>query len=572
MDRRGTEALVVLALLLCTVFVYLPAIGYGFVADDTSQILSNPHIHSWRFIPSYFTSHVWSQIQLAPGEHAAPYFRPVFLLWLLANYLLFGYSTAAWHASAILLHVIVTLLVYLLAKRLTHELWLAATAALFFALHPTHIEAVAWVSGATEPLVAAPFLGAVLCYVEAVQARRKTLWMAASLLLYAVAILAKETAIMLPAILIAYDLILRPSPESSPQAGRRLTPILKRISGYALLTAAYWVLRSMALRDVRLENYSLATLLYTWPSVAWFYVKHLLWPTPLSLFYNVALVNAFASGLVLVRLLLVVIFLAAIAIWATRNRVAAFAALWGVLLILPPFHIRVFIPYELVHDRYLYLPSVGFCMLLAVAVWRLARLSRRFPQTALAAAGAIAIAYAAITLIQSRYWSDEVSLFTHSFQVGDRNWYAERNFAYALGRTGHCDEAMPVLAALVDHDSTDAKTSFALGSCYFHKGNWRDAEEMMRRAAALSPHYQQPRLVLATIRLLQGRIADAEQDWDAAVRAEAGGEELSLHYVHGEILKAKGDLHGAAQEFRKELLVQPNNPEILGELATVGGS
>ncbi len=101
MNSRRVESLCVAALLLCAVAVYLPALNYSFVADDSSQILANQHIHSPQYLPAYFTSHVWAQISLTPGEQPAPYYRPVFLIWLLFNYLLFWPSPAGWHASAI---------------------------------------------------------------------------------------------------------------------------------------------------------------------------------------------------------------------------------------------------------------------------------------------------------------------------------------------------------------------------------------------------------------------------------------------------------------------------------------
>lgn len=78
--------------------------------------------------------------------------------------------------------------------------------------------------------------------------------------------------------------------------------------------------------------------------------------------------------------------------------------------------------------------------------------------------------------------------------------------------------------------------------------------------------------MIAAIRLYQGRIAEADEAWHEAVLAQAGAKELDLHFLHGEILKAKGDRQGAAAEFRKELLVQPGKEAILSELGAVGGS
>ena len=564
MTARRLEISCVIALLICTALIYLPTLGYSFVADDSSQILANTHVHSWRYIPVYFTSHVWAQIALTPGEHAAPYYRPVFLLWLLLNYSLFGYSTAAWHASAVLLHVAVTLLVYLLARRLLSHWSTAVAAALLFGLHPVHIEAVAWVSGASEPIMAVPFLGAVICYIEASRSPRAKLWFAASIALYFAAMLGKETAIVLPAILIAYDLLLR-EPSLNPKFGA----ILRRIAFFAVTAAAYWAMRIHALSGIHVNDVPVTTFLATLPAAVCFYLSHLLAPVGLSFFYNFAYVESFRLSATLLPLAVIAVALALIALWARIDRIVAFAAIWMVVTILPPLDLPAFLRYELVHDRYLYLPSVGFCILLALAVRVLVTFLRARPKTALAATAGIALAYAALTLRESPYWSNEAALFTRSFQIGNHNWSAERNYAYALARSSRCDEVMDLLSAFVDENPNDSKSTFALGSCYFHLRQLGDAERLMVRTARLEPHYQQPRLLLAAIRLQQGRIAEAEMDWRSAVRAQGLNEELSLHYVHGEILKAQGRLADAAKEFRKELEVQPGNSEIAAELESI---
>jgi tetratricopeptide (TPR) repeat protein len=313
-------------------------------------------------------------------------------------------------------------------------------------------------------------------------------------------------------------------------------------------------------------------VLNTWPATWWFYIGHLLAPIRLSFFYNLFYIASFSAAAVLVPLGMTAVVLGLLARWARVNRTVAFAAILAVLTMLPPLDLPVFLGYELVHDRYLYLPSAGFCILLTLAAAAAVRFLRWRSEAAVALILVVSVVYAALTLRQSGYWANEAALFTRSFQIGSANWSAERNFAYAVARSGRCDEVLPLLRAFAAASPDDSKTTFALGSCYFHLEYWNDAERLMVHTAQLEPKYQQPHLVLAAIRLRQGRIDDAEEAWRAAVRAQGTNEELSLHYVHGEILKAQGNLLDAAEEFRKELQVQPGNREILTELASVGGS
>jgi 4-amino-4-deoxy-L-arabinose transferase-like glycosyltransferase len=135
---------VVLAL---TFAVYIPTLRYQFVHDDRGQIVENPAVHSWRAVPTYFTAQVWAGVM---PEEVGNYYRPLFLLWLRINDVVFGNHAWGWHLTTILAHVLTTLLVYLLAWRLGIDRDVALLAALIFGLHPAHIEAVAWILGVTE--------------------------------------------------------------------------------------------------------------------------------------------------------------------------------------------------------------------------------------------------------------------------------------------------------------------------------------------------------------------------------------------------------------------------------------
>jgi protein O-mannosyl-transferase len=194
-----------LAVLLLTAAVYLPVLWFGFVCDDSGQIVESHARYTWSAVPSYFGSDVWNFIVTGKTD----YYRPVFLLWMMLNSKLFGLNTALLHAAALGLHLGVTLLLYFLALRLTRSPVISGAAALLFGIHPVHIEAVAWLSGVTESLFAALALGAILCQFRG---RR-----AGALLLFALAIFAKETAVVLPILLAACDWLF---PANSEASGR----------------------------------------------------------------------------------------------------------------------------------------------------------------------------------------------------------------------------------------------------------------------------------------------------------------------------------------------------------------
>ena len=177
---------IVPAIVVAVTFIaYMGALRYDFVYDDENQIVQNPTVQSWTFAPRYFTDHLWF-FKYPIGN----YYRPIFLVWLALNHTLFGLNPVGYHLTTILAHVMATLLVFYLARRLTGDLATAALASALFGLHPAHIEAAAWISGVSEALLAISLIGSFLCYLryrDRGEGRRKT-WLVASLVLAALAV------------------------------------------------------------------------------------------------------------------------------------------------------------------------------------------------------------------------------------------------------------------------------------------------------------------------------------------------------------------------------------------------
>ena len=206
-----SQALLPILILTATLVVYLGTLQFEFVYDDLGQIVTNPLVHSWSYLPVYFRANVWAQ-SFVVGN----YYRPIFMVWLLLNYTVFGLQPFFWHLTTVGLHVTATWLVFVLVERLTRDRRAAGIAALVFGLHPVHLEAVAWVSGLTEPLLAVFCIPAFLAYLNYRERERSPRWLAISLLLYTVALFTKETAVILPALIVAWELIGSAEPAECP--------------------------------------------------------------------------------------------------------------------------------------------------------------------------------------------------------------------------------------------------------------------------------------------------------------------------------------------------------------------
>lgn len=128
-------------------FVYFNALGNDFAYDDNVQIKKNPYITSFKYLNDIFTKNVWA---FRGVEGISNYYRPMMTLPYLLNYQAFGLNPFGFHLTNILFHLMATLLVFLLGRRLLSNDLMAFMAALLFAVHPIHTESVTWVAGLTD--------------------------------------------------------------------------------------------------------------------------------------------------------------------------------------------------------------------------------------------------------------------------------------------------------------------------------------------------------------------------------------------------------------------------------------
>lgn len=352
---------------------YVPTLGFQFVYDDKPQIIQNPAVHAWRYLPQYFTSHAWAE--LYPNIQGN-YYRPLFLLWLRLNHAVFGVRPEGWHLTTVMCHVAATGMVLALVRRLTRSTWVAFSAAILFALHPVHIESVAWVSGVTDPLLAIMLIGSFLAYLRSREGNYWA-WIGLALSLYALGLLEKETAIVLVPLVLLYAWLYA---EGRSMASR-FASALEQCLPFLALTGFYLPLRAHVLHGFShtVTPVALRKLVLTLPSVLWLYFRHLLIPTGVSGLYGLPYVDkAVSAAFLFPAALLLALILGTV--WVVRRlqdvRLALFAGCWIALPIIPVLWLRAYAEGDIAHDRYLYIPSIGFVLLLSLG---LAELAKRWP-------------------------------------------------------------------------------------------------------------------------------------------------------------------------------------------------
>ena len=424
--RQATGRLLLGVALFCSTLIYARTLRFDFVYDDGNQIVRNPHLESAAFIPIYFSADVWSQFHTA-GE--GRYYRPVFLLWLLLNRTLFGITPAGWHAASLSLELLAISLLYVVATKLLKDPLGGGIAALVFAVHPANLETVAWVSSSSELLMGVLLLLAFFFYLR-FRDGGQDLNLAASVLMFALALGSKETALVFLALLVWHEWF-SPHLANEIEQGHTIKKQWKVLIGplamYLLAGLLYLLLRAGALRENTFGSEHQVTLgvaLLTIPSAVIFYIRHLIFPIGLAEFYDVSYTRTVFS-LNFALTLLVVVSVAAL-LWVLSRRVSMGRNIlgWIFLPLLPALAgLRVFTHADLVHDRYLYISTMGFAMFFAAVIiqvkengWQ-RRVAQFLPFV-------VAGAFVLLTVTQLGYWKDNLTLYQRDTQVSPRSFLA----------------------------------------------------------------------------------------------------------------------------------------------------
>jgi protein O-mannosyl-transferase len=572
-----------------TLLAYAGTFGFQFVSDDDFQIVNNRFVTSWQYVPRFFTEHAWSH---SDPNAQGNYYRPIALLWLFANHLLFGLNPSWWHVTTVLLHLAATTMVYVLIARIVNDRLTAGFAALIFGLHPVHIEAVAWVSGFTEPLLAVLFITAFLFYLNGRQMRNAGLnrgWLALSLISYALALLTKETAIILPVFIAAYEWIFVEETDGVAGSernriavslkfyGRTAKTALVRVVPFLAMTVVYLVARAIVLKGLShaARSVSLSTAFLTWPSMLWFYIKHLVWPVRLSGFYDTPFVRTpgfytFIFPTAAVASVVAGLWLSARRSTKATRRAIGFAAALMVLPILPLLNLSIFREGELVHDRYLYLPSIGFSMLLAMGIARVRSGQRKlFDQPALQVLAAIVLtgALGLATALQHVNWASDILLYQHSLSVAPNNNIAANNLANELSRRGLYDDAIAIYQQAAERSPNEWAVVYNLGCNYYLLGKYEEARSHLMRGVEMRPAEPKQYLTLAATLEQLNRLADAERAIRRGLEFQPDGS--GFHFELGDILNAQGRLREALDEFRAEVGYNPDGAKARARVADI---
>jgi tetratricopeptide (TPR) repeat protein len=551
-----------LILLAITFLVYGNSLLGGFVHDDKPLVAQNLLIRDPGNLGRIFASGYWTT-----GDRLVPeLYRPLVVASFAMNHLFGGLRPFGYHLANLLLQAWVCWLVYRVALAFGGAPSAAWAAALLFAIHPVHSEAVAPVVGRSELLGAGFALAALLLHRRALSepARAAALVPAAAACFFA-ALLSKENALVLPGLMLLADAGF------PPRAGGAWR--WRAYASYAAAAALYLaarvaVLGAVARSDIRALDNPLAgagfvTSRLTALITTGKYLGLLLWPFHLSADYSRDQIPL-ATGILDPRLAASLAILSAAAVLAvlawSRFRLVAVALLWWAAALLPVSNLPFLIG-TIFGERLLYLPSVGFC-LLGGALF--SRLHRRKGRLALLLGTALLLAFAARTAARNSVWHDDASFALATARDAPRSAKAQFNLGVFLEE--HADlrgaEAAYRRAESLAPDWADPP--YNRGGVLVRLGRAAEAIAEYRRAAALSGELRFA-LNLGYALDRAGRHAEAVELYRQRIRST--GESAALYNNLGASLLAMSRAGEAAEAYRKALSFDPANASYHANLA-----
>src|ERR1700682_2086724 len=357
-------------LLLVTVLVYVQTVTFPFLRyDDIVYISDNPYTQQWRSVPSFFNTYV-NQGFAQKSARLPNMYRPVTSCWILLNYKLFGQHAGLWHLCALIFYALGVWLFWRLVFKLSGSDFVALAAALLYALHPLHVEGVAWISGAfVETLVAVLFFGGFLAYLRW-REDKKTKWLVLCGVLILLGLLSKESVAALPILIVCHALLFGTKASSTGEKNpRRLAPLALV---FAISVGIYAVLRFHAIHGVLAPH-----LLHSWgevfraaPLIFVSSLQHTFWPAHVSPWYDSRIATATGWSGFFLPVIISVIY-CALTLWTlVRKPLVGFLLLWWLVLLTPATLGTIGLSDDLpiVQDRFTFLALAALCILVAWAV------------------------------------------------------------------------------------------------------------------------------------------------------------------------------------------------------------
>jgi Tfp pilus assembly protein PilF len=548
-DLRRIETAVCIFLALTTVLVYCQTFRYSFIAyDDDQYVYENP------MVKAGLTA---SGVAWAVGTFHYANWHPLTWLSYMLDAQLFGMNAGAFHLVNVLLHAASAVLLFLVLFRMTRQPWRCAVVAAVFALHPLHVESVAWISERKDVLSTFLEMIALLLYVRYAEHPTTKRYLLV-FLIFALSVIAKPMLVTFPLVLLLLDYWPLRRIQRLPRWPEDRLVLVEK-APLLLISLVASVLTLAAQRNygavATLEHVPLAARISNAATAYVTYIKQALWPANLGALYPAAPPAPDSTGLALLTLLAVT---AAVLVFA-RERPYLFTGWFWYLGMLVPVIGIVQVGVQARADRYMYVPLVGLTIAI---VWAAADWLEPHPalhHAAAAVTGAVLLVFAIGTWRQAGYWKDSRTLFEHTLAITERNYIMRNNLGVILARDGDLEGAMNQYQQAIAINPEYAEAHANLGHVLLSAGRFEAARSQLLEVLRLKPSLAMAHADLGVINAAGGNYQEAIVHLSESLRLAPDDAETHSNFCF--VLQHAGRVEEAIAQCREALRLRPDSPD-----------
>lgn len=506
--KKHPDFAIALALFLGGIILYTNTLGNEMFWDDEDFILRNEYLRDWRFLPKFFSENV-----IAGANLLSNYWRPVLLLVFSLEWHLWGDWAPGYHFVSMIFHIADGILLYFLIWQVFQRRALAAAAAFIFLFHPAQVETVAYANSLGDSLAAFFIFGGM---VGSLRTGRSSL----AVLAFVLALLSKETAIVMPALLgLAYFF------QNSVSGGRQkfkvfFAELFRKTAALWIVAGIYLILRATVLNFQNSFNLyvgssqeapAFITRFWTFFKVFLVYGKLLFWPVDLHMERTIEPASSPSSLPVILGFSLVWgLILLAVLTWR-RYPEASFGIAWFFIALLPVSNLLVPINASL-YEHWLYVPMIGIFLGVAGGIWFFLKFFFRGQNAVLIFLILLTLALTRLgilTIRRNRDWRDPITFYHKTLQYAPQSYRVINNLGKSYAERGDQKEASFWYNRAIVRDPQNPAAYHNLANIYRDAKDLNKAKALYGDALARDPKFVYSVNALVVIYLQEGKLASA---------------------------------------------------------------
>ncbi|MBF0459180.1 MAG: tetratricopeptide repeat protein [Nitrospirae bacterium] len=566
----GTADILLVSIAILTLFVYADVLRFDFVSyDDRIYVSDNKRILSGLS----WDNAVWALTHFYDSN-----WFPLTLISHMADVELYGVKSGLHHMNNVLFHTANSVLLFILMRRLFSSHWISAFIATAFALHPVHVESVAWVSERKDVMSTFFWILAMLSYVRHVR-RPKTASYIMVTVFFILALMTKPMPVTLPFVLLLIDYWplgrisgVSPEPHTDVYESRPLKAlIIEKIPLFIIAAMSAAVTLSAQTSGGAVASLQKIPLGFRLENAAISYYRYIsdtIFPYKLSILYPMP---SQISPLHAIMAAAIVILISAAALWKSGRLPFLFTGWFWFLGTLVPVIGLVQVGQQAMADRYNYMPSVGLFIIVSAGMPALLKKGGQHYGVIIAAAAVIAVLCVS-TKNQLQYWKNSITLYKHAIDATNNNKVAYYNLGIVYAEMGRYDDAIKCYENALRISPADCDALHNLGTALMNRGSLDEASACFMRVIELNPRYVKSYVAYGNVLLKQNRLAGAMEKYKKAI--EITPELPGAINGVGVVMALTGDPEGAIRMFDKALSINPDYAEAAankkGALALIG--